>query len=92
MLRAATAPEGLVASAALPHYAAVWTRDVAFAALGANLSPDPELNAAVGRSLAGLARLQAASGEIPNAWWPGRASHSSGSSIWQRGWRNGQRG
>ncbi len=73
MLRAATAPEGLVASAALPHYAAVWTRDVAFSALGANLSPDPELNAAVGRSLAGLARLQAASGEIPNAWWPGRA-------------------
>jgi glycogen debranching enzyme len=73
VLRAATAPEGLVASAALPHYAAVWTRDVAFAALGANVSTDPELNAAVGRSLAGLAQLQAASGQIPNAWWPRRA-------------------
>ena len=72
VLRAATAPEGLVASAALPHYAAVWTRDVAFAALGANVSVDPELTAAVGHSLAGLAQLQAASGQIPNAWWPRR--------------------
>jgi hypothetical protein len=72
VLRASAAPEGLVASAQLPHYASVWTRDVAFAALGANLSGDPQLSAAVGRSLVGLARLQAASGQIPNSWWPRR--------------------
>jgi hypothetical protein len=72
VLRAAAAPEGLLASAALPHYAAVWTRDVAFAALGANVSRDPELVGAVARSLTGLARLQARSGQIPNAWWPRR--------------------
>jgi glycogen debranching enzyme len=72
VLRAAVAPEGLLASAALPHYAAVWTRDVAFAALGANASSDPELVQAVSRSLVGLAQLQAASGQIPNAWWPRR--------------------
>jgi glycogen debranching enzyme len=72
VLRAAVAPQGLLASAALPHYAAVWTRDVAFAALGANVSADPELIAVVSRSLVGLAQLQAASGQIPNAWWPQR--------------------
>ena len=72
VLRAAAAPEGLLASAALPHYAAVWTRDVAFAALGANVSDDPELIGAVGRSLVGLARVQAESGQVPNAWWPRR--------------------
>jgi glycogen debranching enzyme len=72
VLRAAVAPEGLLASAALPHYAAVWTRDVAFAALGANVSADPELVAAVTRSLVGLAQLQADSGQVPNAWWPRR--------------------
>jgi glycogen debranching enzyme len=63
----------LLASAALPHYAAIWTRDVAFAALGANVSADPTLVDTVARSLAGLARLQADSGQIPNAWWPHRA-------------------
>jgi len=72
VLRDACAPEGLVASATLPHYAAVWTRDVAFAALGANLAPDPELRVAVGRSLVGLAALQAPNGQLPNAWWPRR--------------------
>ena len=72
MLRAAAAPEGLLASAELPHYAAVWTRDVAFASLGADVSDDPELVAAVGRSLVGLAQLQAESGQLPNAWWPRR--------------------
>jgi len=81
VLRAAAAPEGLLASAELPHYAAVWTRDVAFAALGANVSADPELVEAVARSLVGLAQLQAGTGQIPNAWWPRRAYwdfHESG--------------
>ena len=81
MLRAAAAPEGLLASAELPHYAAVWTRDVAFASLGADVSGDPEVVEAVARSLVGIAQLQTASGQIPNAWWPRRAYwdfHESG--------------
>src|ERR1035438_5177312 len=72
VLRAAVATEGLLASAELPHYAAVWTRDVAFASLGANVSGDPELIEAVARSLVGLAQIQAESGQVPNAWWPRR--------------------
>ena len=72
VLRAAVAPEGLLASAALPHYAAVWTRDVAFASLGASVSSDEGVAGAVARSLAGLAQLQAETGQIPNAWWPRR--------------------
>jgi len=72
VLRAAVAPEGLLASAALPHYAAVWTRDVSFASLGASVSGDDGVAAAVGRSLVGLAQIQAETGQIPNAWWPRR--------------------
>jgi glycogen debranching enzyme len=72
VLRASVTGDGLVASPALPHYAALWTRDVAFASLGAHASGDPGLVDAVARSLLSLARLQSASGQIPNAWWPGR--------------------
>ena len=72
MLRAGATREGLLASAALPHYAALWTRDVAFAALGANVADDPRLADAVARSLLSLARRQTGTGQIPNAWWPAR--------------------
>ncbi|HYA01399.1 MAG TPA: glycoside hydrolase 100 family protein [Candidatus Binatia bacterium] len=72
VLRASAAPDGLVASATLPQYAGVWTRDVAFSALGAHAVDEPALTAAVGHSLVGLAQLQAESGQIPNAWWPQR--------------------
>jgi hypothetical protein len=72
VLRASVTRDGLLASAALPHYAALWTRDVAFAALGANAAGDPALAEAVARSLLSLARRQAGTGQIPNAWWPGR--------------------
>ncbi len=74
VLRSSSAPDGLVASAEVPHYAAVWTRDVAFAALGAHVARDPKLAAAVAHSLVGLAQLQADSGQIPNTWWPERGS------------------
>ena len=47
-------------------------RDVAFAALGANVAGEPRLADAVARSLLNLARLQTTTGQIPNAWWPGR--------------------
>ncbi|MGA8015413.1 MAG: glycoside hydrolase 100 family protein [Candidatus Dormiibacterota bacterium] len=63
-----------MASAEVPHYASVWTRDVAFAALGAHVARDPKLAAAVAHSLVGLAQLQADSGQIPNTWWPERGS------------------
>ena len=72
VLRAGASPRGLVASAEIPHYAAVWTRDVAFSALGAHASADATVAEAVARSLLGLARLQSRPGQIPNTWWPGR--------------------
>ncbi|MGD0834316.1 MAG: amylo-alpha-1,6-glucosidase [Candidatus Dormibacteria bacterium] len=72
MLLAGATRDGLVASAALPHYAALWTRDVAFASLGANVAGQARLADAVARSLVNLARLQTATGQVPNAWWPAR--------------------
>jgi glycogen debranching enzyme len=70
VLRAGVTPEGLVASASLPHYAAIWTRDLAFAALGADVSGDSDLVAAVSRSLLSLARVQSPRGQLPVALWP----------------------
>ncbi len=76
------APAGFVASSALPHYSTVWARDMAFSAMGANVSGDTELLSAVGRSLITLAEHQAPAGQIPNDYWPGRGYwdfHESGS-------------
>ncbi len=70
ILEAGLSPHGLLASAALPHYAAIWTRDVAFAALGANLSENPAVVEAVASSLRTLSALQAPSGQMPVAYWP----------------------
>lgn len=70
VLEGGVAREGMLASPALPHYAAIWTRDLAFAALGANVAASRELTEAVARSLRQLARRQAASGQIPVACWP----------------------
>jgi glycogen debranching enzyme len=70
VLEASVTAQGLVASAALPHYAAIWTRDVAFAALGVNVVPSQALAEAVASSLRHLARCQATSGQVPVAFWP----------------------
>lgn len=82
VLHASAAPQGFVASAANPHYAALWTRDVAFSSMGANVSGDAALVETVRRSLLTLAGIQAANGQIPNDYWPGRGYwdfHESGS-------------
>ncbi|HZU04730.1 MAG TPA: amylo-alpha-1,6-glucosidase [Chloroflexota bacterium] len=65
-------PEGFVASSARAHYAAIWTRDAAIAALGAHLTGRPALLATARQTLATLARLQAPLGLLPNAYWPAR--------------------
>jgi glycogen debranching enzyme len=72
VLRASVSPHGLVASAQLPHYTSIWTRDLAFAALGANVSGDDELIAAVHRGLITLLGTQAPLGQIADAYWPGQ--------------------
>jgi glycogen debranching enzyme len=72
VLRASAAPEGLVASTGIPHYRSLWTRDVAFAAMGANVCGDASLADAVRRSLLSLQEVQAGNGQIPNDYWPAR--------------------
>ena len=82
VLRRNIAPQGLVASNALPQYATIWTRDLAYSAMGANVSGDHTLVEAVGRSLRALAKVQSPSGQIANDYWPGREYwdfHESGS-------------
>jgi glycogen debranching enzyme len=82
VLRGSASPQGFVASAALPHYAVLWARDVAFSAMGADVSGDPVLVESVRTSLVSLARTQSRNGQIANDYWPGRKYwdfHESGS-------------
>ncbi len=61
-----------MASAADAHYTSLWARDAAYSAMGATVSGDPDLVAAVRASLTSLARIQAPNGQIPDAYWPAR--------------------
>jgi glycogen debranching enzyme len=70
VLRSSASSHGFVASSELGHYEAVFTRDVAFAAMGAHASGDPQLVGAVERSLTSLACTQSQAGQIANYFAP----------------------
>ena len=70
VLRRSAADAGFVASADDAHYTSLWARDAAFSILGAVASGEPDLVEASARSLRTLARIQAPSGQIPDAYWP----------------------
>lgn len=74
VLRKSAVPEGFVASADLSHYTMLWTRDVAFSAMGAHATGDRSLVDTVARSLVSLARTQSPLGQIANSYEP-RGGH-----------------
>jgi glycogen debranching enzyme len=65
--------EGFIASSAVPHYAALWSRDACITSIGANLTGVPQLIETSRNTLVTLSKLQAPMGQIPSAYWPQRS-------------------
>jgi len=69
LMHRAASPHGFLASATEEHYG-LWTRDHAFTSMGANVSNDPGLVAAVRSGLLVIQPMQAATGQLPSACRP----------------------
>lgn len=80
VLRGNATDHGFVASTSLDQYRAIWGRDACITALGAHLSGEPDLLAAVRRSLEALMATQAPLGQVAGVYWPQR-----GYWDWQEG-------
>jgi hypothetical protein len=70
LLHRSIVPAGYVASPALPHYAAIWTRDGSITCLGANVTGLEPLLTASRATVETIASHRTELGMVANAYWP----------------------